>query len=474
MSSVSSTKPHRGHFATRLGIILATAGSSVGLGNIWRFPVEAGQNGGAAFILVYLACVLLFGIPMMTAEFILGRRTHTDIASAYKQLQPTSHSFFHHHFPFLNFHLAGYAGILCVTLIFSYYSVVAGWVLHYALQALTGQLSAVTDTASAFITFSSSTWKPLFCTMAIILLTYVIIRRGIQRGIERFSKLLMPLLLILLLLLAIGSLTMPGAAAGVRFLLQPDFSRLTPAVVLSALGQAFFSLSIAIGCLSTYASYFRSNVPLVRTAACVVGIDTAVAILSGFIIFPAVFSVSDVAPDAGPGLVFVTLPAIFNSLFSGLPLLAWLFSVMFYLLLVLAALTSTLSMHEEVTAFFVDHYRLSRQRAAAIVTAIVVVLGILCCLSFGPLANLHFQFSSFRFHFSFFDFFNDVTALYIMPLCGIVLSIFVGWRLPLRLQVEELTNHGTLHLPRPLLRTILFLIRWVAPSAILLIFLLTQ
>ena len=363
-----------------------------------------------------------------------------------------------------------------MTLIFSYYSVVAGWVLHYALQALSGHLSSVTDTAAAFTAFSTSTWTPLACTIAIILLTHVIIQRGVQRGIERFSKLLMPLLLILLLLLAAGALTMPGAAAGVRFLLQPDFTRLTPAVVLSALGQAFFSLSIAIGCLSTYASYFRADVPLVRTAASVVGIDTAVAILSGFIIFPAVFSVSDVAPDAGPGLVFVTLPAIFNNLFSGLPVLGWLFSVMFYLLLVLAALTSTLSMHEEVTAFFVDHRHLSRGRAALYVTLIVIALGILCCLSFGPLADLTF----FSYQLSFFNCFNDVTALYIMPLCGIVLSIFVGWRLPLRLLVEELTNHGSLPDPKfklsffnfqfSLIRAILFLIRWVAPTAILLIF----
>ena len=474
MSSASSTNSHRGHFATRLGIILATAGSSVGLGNIWRFPVEAGENGGAAFILVYLVCVLLFGIPMMTAEFILGRRTHTDIASAYKQLQPQSHSIFHLPFSFFNFHLAGYAGILCVTLIFSYYSVVAGWVLHYALQALSGSLFAVTDTAAAFTTFSTSTWAPLTCTLVIILLTHVIIQRGVQRGIERFSKLLMPLLLLLLLLLAIGSLTMPGAATGVRFLLQPDFLRLTPTVILSALGQAFFSLSIAIGCLSTYASYFRADVPLVRTAASVVGIDTAVAILSGFIIFPAVFSVTDVTPDAGPGLVFVTLPAIFNSLFSNLPVLGLIFSSMFYLLLVLAALTSTLSMHEEVTAFFVDHHHVSRNRSALYVTLIVMVLGTLCSLSFGPLADLSIHFSSFNIRLSIFNLFDNLTALYMMPLCGIVLSIFVGWKLPFRLLVEELTNRGTLHLPHPLIRAILFLIRWIAPIAILLIFALSR
>ena len=331
----SNPTPHRGNFATRLGIILATAGSSVGLGNIWRFPVETGANGGAAFILVYLLCVIFLGVPMMTAEFIIGRRAHTDIASAYQRLAPRQPWF-----------ITGYAGMLCVTLILSYYSVVAGWVLKYAVDALSGTLASVSDTASYFTTFSTSTWAPLFFALAFLVLTHIIIVRGVQNGIERFSKLLMPLLLIIMLLLAIGSMTMPGAVAGVEFLLKPDFSKIDSSVVLSALGQAFFSLSIAIGCLSTYASYFKPDVPLMKTAANVVGIDTAVAILSGFIIFPAVFSVAGVAPDAGPGLVFVTLPEIFNSLFSGVPWLGYVFSLMFYVLLVLAALTSTISMHE--------------------------------------------------------------------------------------------------------------------------------
>ena len=261
---------HRGNFATRLGIVLATAGSSVGLGNIWRFPVETGANGGAAFILIYLLCVIFLGVPMMTAEFIIGRRAHTDIASAYQRLAPRQ-----------PWYITGYAGMLCVTLILSYYSVVAGWVLKYAVDAATGTLASVSDTAAYFSDFSTSTWTPLFFALVFLLLTHIIIVRGVQNGIERFSKLLMPLLLIIMLLLAIGSLTMSGAAAGVEFLLKPDFSKIDSSVVLSALGQAFFSLSIAIGCLSTYASYFKPDVPLMKTAANVVGIDTVVAILSG-------------------------------------------------------------------------------------------------------------------------------------------------------------------------------------------------
>ena len=408
---------HRGNFASRLGIILATAGSSVGLGNIWRFPVETGEHGGAAFILIYLACVIFLGVPMMTAEFIIGRRTHTDIASAYETLvrenplKPSQNwlSIFKSLWP-----LTGYAGMLCVTLILSYYAVVAGW----------------------------------------------------ENGIERFSKVMMPLLLLLMILLAVGAMRMPGASAGVEFLLKPDFSKIDSTVVLSALGQAFFSLSIAIGCLATYASYFKPDVPLMKTAANVVGIDTLVAFLSGFIIFPAVFSVQGVAPDAGPGLVFVTLPQIFNSLFSGLPFIGYLFSLMFYVLLVLAALTSTISMHEEVTAFFVDRYHTSRRRAATYMTLTTMVLGTLCCLSFGLLADFKPFFGR-----NFFDAFNDLTAQWIMPLSGIVLSLFVGWRLPKSLVIEELTNRHTLRYPPFLFHAFFFLIRWFAPLAISLIFL---
>ncbi len=454
--TTTDTNSSRGHFATKLGIILATAGSSVGLGNIWRFPVETGENGGAAFILVYLLCVVFLGVPMMTAEFIIGRRTHTDIASSYERLSGGRNLW----------SLTGYAGMACVTLIFSYYSVVAGWILKYVVSAVTGELIQISDTAAYFMNFSTSTWEPLLYAVAFILLTHLVIVRGVQNGIERFSKLLMPLLFLLMLMLAVGSITMLGASEGLRFLLQPDFSKITSEVVLNALGQAFFSLSIAIGCLSTYASYFKPDVNLIKTSANVVGIDTMVAILSGFIIFPAVFSVAGTAPDAGPGLVFVTLPNIFQSLFGSLPALGYAFSLMFNLLLVLAALTSTISMHEEVTAFFVDRYRVSRRRAAIYMSLTAIVLATLCSLSFGPLAD----FKPFLGR-GFFDAFNDVTALWIMPLCGIVLSLFVGWRLPQELVIEELTNHHTLRFPRWLFVSFFFLIRWVAPIAIAAIFL---
>lgn len=444
----------RGNFASKIGIVLATAGSAVGLGNIWRFPVETGENGGAAFILIYLVCVCVLGIPMMTAEFVLGRRTHTNIASAYKQLAP--------HQPWF---LTGYAGMVCVTLILSYYAVVAGWTLKYAMSALLTEMSSVTDTSAFFTAFSTSTWAPIGYTIVFLLITHIIIERGIERGIERFSKVMMPLLMLIMIVLVCGSLSMPGARQGVEFLLKPDFSKITSDVVLSALGQAFFSLSLAIGCLSTYASYFKNDVNLSKTAASVVGLDTLVAVMSGFIIFPAVFSVADVAPDAGPGLVFITLPKIFNALFHNVPVLGYVFSLMFYLLLVLAALTSTISMHEEVTAFIYERYGVSRRRAASVMTATSAILATLCSLSFGPLRH----FTPF-FGMGFFDFFDYATAKFIMPLSGIVLCLFVGWRMGRKKVRAELSNHGSLHVPDWLFTLFIFFLRWVAPISIALIF----
>ncbi len=449
-----STKASRGNFASKIGIILATAGSAIGLGNIWRFPVETGQNGGSAFILIYLMCVLLLGIPMMTAEFVIGRHTHTDIATAYQRLAPRR-----------PWYLTGYAGMFCVTLILSYYSVVAGWIFKYTLDALSGTMSFVDNSAEYFATFTQSYYLPVVFALLFILLTHAIIRRGIQNGIERFSKVMMPILLVLMIGLAAGSLTMPGAKAGMAFLLRPDFSKITSDVVLSALGQAFFSLSIAIGCLSTYASYFKPEVNLLKTSVSVVALDSIVAILSGFIIFPAVFSVPDVTPNAGPGLVFITLPDIFRTLFGQATLIGYLFALMLYLLLTLAALTSTISMHEEVTTFFVDHFGMKRGKAAVIMTLTSMALSVLCAMSFGPLRKVHVIDGM-----TFFETFDYVTAKLIMPISGIVLSVFVGWRLDHQMVVDELTNNGALHIARPVVAGFFFMIKWFAPIAIAAIF----
>ena len=442
----------RGNFGSRLGVILASAGSAVGLGNIWRFPTEVGSNGGAAFILVYLAFVFLLAMPVMVAEFVIGRSSRANTVGAYRTLAPGK--------PWI---VAGFMGVVAGILVLSFYSVVAGWTLHYTVDSIGLRLMGPQDFAAVFNNFVSNPWKPLIFQYVFLLLTHVIVSRGVESGIERFSKAMMPMLLVIIVVLACCSLTMPGARDGLTFLLKPDFSKVTTKVVLSAMGQAFFSLSVGIGCLATYASYFKEDTRLVNSAFSVCVIDSLVAIFSGFIIFPAVFSVQGVQVDAGPGLVYITLPNVFNMAFGDVPFLGYLFSVFFYVLLLLAALTSTISMHEIATAFFRENYRLSRRTAATIVTLICMVLGTACSLSFGVWSEVKVMGMGF---FALFDF---LTAKFIMPLGGILLTMFVEWYLDRKLVVNELTNRGTVRVRS--LRLLLFLIRWVAPIGVGVVFL---
>ena len=379
----------RANFGSKLGIILASAGSAVGLGNVWRFPTEVGENGGAAFILIYILCVILLGVPLMVSEFVIGRHTHKNTADAYQQLAP--------HTPWV---FQGYLGVFTSWFILCYYSVVAGWTLKYLFSAIVGKVGTIEDSAAYFTAFTSSPWLPIVCMVAVMLMCHWVIARGVQAGIEKYSKLMMPLLLLIIAVLVVCSFSMPGSEEGLRFLFKPDFSKLDSSVVLSAMGQAFFSLSIAMGCLCTYASYFRDDAKLVKTAGSVAVIDTTVAIMSGFIIFPAVFSVAEVAPDAGPGLVFITLPNVFQIAFGHVPFIGWLFAVMFYLLLLLAALTSMMSIHEPTTAFLLEHFHLHRRTATWMVTLSCIFIGVLCSLSFGPLADVKFLFGMTFFDFS--------------------------------------------------------------------------
>lgn len=454
----------RKNFGSKLGIILASAGSAVGLGNVWRFPTEVGENGGAAFILIYIFCVLILGVPLMISEFVIGRNTHQNTADAYKtltrELKSGNVSTFNSLWVF-----QGYLGVFTSWFILCYYSVVAGWTLKYLLSAISGQVTKIDDSAVYFTQFTSNPWLPLLCMVAVMLMCHWVIVRGVQAGIEKYSKLLMPLLLLIIAVLVICSFSMPGSEEGLRFLFKPDFSKITSRVVLSAMGQAFFSLSIAMGCLCTYASYFRDDAKLVRTASSVALIDTTVAIMSGFIIFPAVFSVAEVSPDAGPGLVFITLPNVFQIAFGSVPFIGWCFAVMFYMLLLLAALTSMMSIHEPTTAFLLERFHLTRRTATWMVTLSCIFIGTLCSLSFGPLADL----SIFNYQLSIFNFFDFVSAKIFLPVGGIIISLFVGWRLPRQLVWDEVTNHGTVtFFLFPVYR---FILRWVAPIAIGLIFL---
>ena len=284
----------RGNFGSKLGIVLATAGSAVGLGNVWRFPYMVGENGGAAFIMIYIACILILGIPGMVSEFIIGRHAQANAAAAYDKLSGGR-----------PWRLVGYLGILTSTIILGFYAVVAGWCLQYFYTSIAGQIAGDANyVKNYFIEFSSHPWRPLLWGIAFVLLTHLVIVRGVRKGIERASKLLMPILLVLLFILMVASCMLPGAIEGVRFLFQPDFSKLSSGVFLEALGQAFFSLSLGTACLCTYASYFSRDTNLLRSAGQIALLDTLIAILSGLMIFPAAASVG-ISPDSGPSLIFV-------------------------------------------------------------------------------------------------------------------------------------------------------------------------
>lgn len=442
----------RGRFVSQLGVILASAGSAVGLGNIWRFPTEVGKGGGAAFILIYLGFIFLMAMPVMLSEFIIGRSARSNAIGAFHRLAPGK-----------LWVAAGIMGVLGGFLVLSFYSVVAGWTLYYTTATALGELQSneTMDFAAAFNAFVSDPWQPIIYLAIFLLLTHFVVARGIQHGIERYSKLMMPMLLVIIVFLVAFSLTMPGAAEGIRFLLKPELSKVTPEVVLGAMGQAFFSLSVGIGCLITYASYFSNETRLVKSAANVCLIDTLVAVLSGFIIFPTVFSVG-IAPDAGPGLVFITLPNVFLLTFSKMPMVGYVFALLFYLLLLLAALTSSISMHEICTAFISEHFSKSRRMAATIVTVICVFLGSFCSLSFGPWQDVTMMGRGF------FDLFDYTVTKFLMPLGGLLMTLFVGWWLDRKLVEQQLTNDG--RIPVRTMKPLLFLIRWVAPTGILVIF----
>ena len=446
------TKKERGNFGSKLGVILASAGSAVGLGNIWRFPYETGNHGGAAFILIYLGCILLLGLPIMIAEFLIGRHSQANTARAYQILAPGT-----------QWRWVGRMGVLAGFLILGYYSVVAGWTLEYIFEAVSNSFAGKTpaEFISSFQSFSSNPWRPALWLTLFLLATHFIIVKGVEKGIEKSSKIMMPTLFIIILILVGCSVTLPGAGKGIEFLLKPDFSKVDGNVFLAAMGQAFFSLSLGMGCLCTYASYFSKNTNLTRTAFSVGIIDIFVAVLAGFIIFPAAFSVG-IQPDAGPSLIFITLPNVFQQAFSGIPILAYIFSVMFYVLLALAALTSTISLHEVVTAYLHEEFNFTRGKAARLVTTGCILLGILCSLSLGVTKEFTI------FGLGMFDLFDFVTAKLMLPLGGLLISIFTGWYLDKKLVWSEITNNGTLKIPT--YKLIIFILKYVAPIAISVIF----
>lgn len=416
-------------FGSKIGAVLVAAGSAIGLGSIWRFPYIAGENGGGAFVLLYLACVLLLGIPVMLAEFAIGTHTRKGPVKSYGQFSKW-------------WKPLGYNSIIVSTLISGFYYIVAGWSLYYFFASINGTLYSGEEFHSIFEEFCLS-WKEPFYAMAFILMTHVIVARGVRKGLERTAEWVMPVLFVMMLAMALRAATMPGAREGYEFFFKPDFSKvLNIRTIASAIGQAFFSLSIGLGCLITFSSYFKKGTNLSTTAWSSSMLTFLVAILSGMIIFPAVFSVKGLEPTQGPTLIFETLPFVFKDM-----AMPELWSAVFFLLIAMAALTSTITFHEVTTEYFQEHHNLSRRVSAMVSTAIAVAASIVCLWS-GKM----------------FDLFDMITADVLMPLGGLLTCLFAGWYLDRSTFRKEITNDGSLR--APLFGVLVFLLKWVAPMLI--------
>lgn len=446
----------RENFGSKIGAVLAAAGSAVGLGNVWRFPIETGQNGGAAFIIIYVICILLLGLPIMISEFLVGRYTHANTAGAFRIVSNGS-----------PWKWVGRMGIFTGWFILCYYVVVGAWTMHYTFLSVTNAFHEVPakEYGDIFDNFVAHPWLPTVWLFVFIGVIHYVITRGVQSGIEKSAKLMMPTLFLITIFLAVCSVSLPGASKGLEFLLKPDWSKVDSTTVLDAMGQAFYSLSLAMGCLCTYASYFDKKTPLAKSAVNVSIIDTLIAIMAGFIIFPSVFNIG-VDPNemgVGAGLTFVSLPNVFQQALGNGSFLAVVFSSLFYFLLFVAALTSAISLHEVATAYVTEEFNMTRRKGATLVTATVLVLGTICSLSFGPLSGVTL------FDRNIFSLFDDFSGRFLLPLGGMLISIFAGWVLDRKLYRDELSNQGDLK--TPYFKMLVFSLRFIAPLAIGLVFL---
>lgn len=437
----------RDGFGSKLGIIAAAAGSAVGLGNIYRFPCELGNNGGGAFLLVYLLIVLCLGVPVMLSEFIIGRRAQKNPIGAFKMLRPRS-----------GWPVIGYMGVLCAFIIMAFYSTVAGWTLEYIVKAVGNQFHGkeLSVIEQEFADFHDMGWKNVLWQAVFIFLTGFVVFKGVADGIEKYAKILMPVLVAILVVLGIRAVTLPGAKEGLAFLFKPDFSKITGSVLISALGQAFFSLSMGMGVLITYGSYIQKDDNLTTTALSVTLSDTLIAVLAGVVIFPAAFSFG-VQPTAGMGLVFNTLPMIFNQMAGG-----YFFCIIFFVLLAVAALTSTISLLEVIVAYFVEELRMSRRWATVIASLGCMAIGVFASLSLK--SDTGFTIAGL----SFFDSLDFISAKVLLPIGALFIVIFVGWVMGRKTFNEEITNGGKLKLS--IKSVIFFIIRYLAPLAIAVIF----
>ncbi|MBO4442013.1 MAG: sodium-dependent transporter [Bacteroidaceae bacterium] len=441
-------------FGSRMGMLLAMAGSAIGLGNIWRFPYTLGQNGGAAFLLLYVLMLVLICLPVMISEYLIGRRGGSNPFRTFDILAPGT-----------KWRWIGFMAVLSSACILSFYCVVGGWSVKYLADACSGVLMSFDgDYSDLFGSFISNPWKPLFYTLVFLGITGLIIAFGVRKGIERMSKLMIKVLFLIIVLVVIRSLTLPGAMEGVRYMFVPDFSKVTADTCIAAMGQAFFSLSIGCGCILTYASYVDKKENIAASSAWIAFFDTTFAIVAGLAIIPAVYAIAlmngvDPNVSAGPGLVFITLPGVFKAMPLG-----GVAALLFFLALLLAAITSAISLMEVVVAFIIEELRRSRVHAVETCFLLCGGVGVFCSLSFGPLEGFKL------FGLSVFDFFDYITSNIMLPAGGLLLAVFAGWRLKRANYLDELTNSGNLNIPRWLSLTIYYLLKLVAPLAISLIF----
>ncbi len=440
--------PERESFSSKFGILAATAGSAIGLGNIWRFPYVAGENGGGAFLFLYLGFVLALGIPVMLSEMLIGRNTLKSPVGAFVKLKKGR-----------AWPLVGIMGVSGAFFILAFYAAVAGWTLEYLYQSVTNGFSGKSpdELGDMFNAFREGSWRPIIWFLVFMVMTSAIVISGVKKGIEKYTKILMPLLLAILVILSIRSLTLPGAGEGLRFLFEPDFSKITANTILQALGQAFFSLSIGMGTLITYGSYITKNNNLSSTVISVSLADTFIAILAGVAIFPAVFAFG-IDPAAGEDLTFIALPSIFQQMVGG-----YFFSTLFFVLLAVAALTSTISMLEVVVTYFVEELKLKRKRATILASVLISTIGLFAAGSWGWFENMTL------FGKNVFGLLNFTSVNLLLPLGGFFIVIFVGWFMGGKVVKDELSNEGSLKARFWLV--FLFLVRFVAPIAIAVVFL---
>ncbi len=444
----NSSHSKRGSFGSTFGMIAAAAGSAIGLGNVWKFPYEAGENGGSAFLLIYFAILFVIGIPLMISEFVVGRSSHSNPVDALKKASKNKYG-----------GIIGILGVIAAFLILAFYSTVAGWTMHYTYLASTNAFSTMsaTDLRVAFDTFTQSGTMPVVWQTMFMILTIVIVLLGIEKGIERYTKFLMPLLFVLLIVLCVRSITLENASKGLAFLFIPNFNAINSDVLLNALGQVFFSLSLGMGTMITYASYFSDKENLSKTAIYVSLLDTIIAVLAGIAIFPAVFALG-FSPAEGPGLVFIVLPQVFNSLPAG-----QIFALIFFLLLTIAAITSSISLLEVVVAYVVEEHNISRTKASIIGGTLSLMLGIFATLSFAKIEGL------FNGNAGFFNLLENLSTNILLPVGGLLIVLIVGWVMDKKIIKHQL---GVKNLQNQMLyKGFRIVIRYIAPLAIILVFL---